>query len=206
MGAPFGEGELGHRLTQCGLPVCQVSSWSVQPFGHSARTLQADRQDSTDRQRSDSVGRNVLQTVAQIVNYQLYFVFVLNVVLEIWAASPSYNCTRLISTARLQCACVMTGALLCCFHCALLVGGAVRLSSVGVRRRRSGTLGLAACRHCSRRRQRPFASLWRRPLHCHRPRGLPAWRPIPAGNLHLACYVAACIFRTIHKQLVVKIF
>ena len=45
------EGELGPPLTQCsqgrGLPASQVSSWSVQPFGHSARTLQADR---TDRQ------------------------------------------------------------------------------------------------------------------------------------------------------------
>jgi len=33
-----GEGELGPHLTQCrlgrGLPLCQVASWSVQPFGH----------------------------------------------------------------------------------------------------------------------------------------------------------------------------
>jgi len=69
--APLGQGELGPHLTQCGqrrnLPACQVSSWSVQPFGHSARTSQ------TDRQRSDSIGRTVLQTVAQklttITNY-----------------------------------------------------------------------------------------------------------------------------------------
>ena len=48
---PLGEGELGPHLTQYGqgrgLPACQVSSWSVQPFGHSAPTLQTDR---TDRQ------------------------------------------------------------------------------------------------------------------------------------------------------------
>jgi len=53
--APLGEGELGPHLTQCGqgrgLPACQVSSWSFQPFGHSARTSQTDRQDrqTTDR-------------------------------------------------------------------------------------------------------------------------------------------------------------
>jgi len=50
--APLGEGELGPHLTQCGqcrgLPACQVSSWSVHPFGHSARTLHTDRQDRTD--------------------------------------------------------------------------------------------------------------------------------------------------------------
>jgi len=68
--APLGEGELGPRLTQCGqgwgLPARQASSWSVQPFGHSARTSQTDRQTGqTDRQRTDSIGRTVLQTVAQ---------------------------------------------------------------------------------------------------------------------------------------------
>jgi len=68
LGAPplFGQGALGPHLTQCGrgLPACQVSSWSVQPFGHSKpqRHRQTDR---TDRQRSDSIGRTVLQTVAQ---------------------------------------------------------------------------------------------------------------------------------------------
>jgi len=49
---PLWGGELGPHLTQCGegrgLPACQVSSWSAQPFGHSARTLQTDRQ-TTDR-------------------------------------------------------------------------------------------------------------------------------------------------------------
>jgi len=45
--APFGEGTWLH-LTQCsrGLPPCQVSSWSIQPFGHNtptSQTLQTDR-------------------------------------------------------------------------------------------------------------------------------------------------------------------
>jgi len=48
---PFGGGGAGSHLTQCGqgrgLPACQVSSWSVQPFGHNTPTLQTDR---TDRQ------------------------------------------------------------------------------------------------------------------------------------------------------------
>ena len=61
-------GELGPRLTQCGqgrgLPACQVSSWCVQAFGHSARTSQTDRQADRSGRRSDSVGRTVLQTVA----------------------------------------------------------------------------------------------------------------------------------------------
>jgi len=40
--APFREGELGPNLTQSGLvrglPPCQVSSWSIQPFGHNTPT------------------------------------------------------------------------------------------------------------------------------------------------------------------------
>jgi len=48
---PFWGGDLGPHLTHCGqgrgLPAYQVSPWSVQPFGHSALTLQTDRQ--TDR-------------------------------------------------------------------------------------------------------------------------------------------------------------
>jgi len=40
---------------------CQVSSRSVQPFGHNTPTLLTGQ----DRQRSDSIGRTVLQTVAQ---------------------------------------------------------------------------------------------------------------------------------------------
>jgi len=48
----FVRGELGPHLTQCrlgrGLLKCQVSSSSVQPFGHNTPTLQTDRQDRTD--------------------------------------------------------------------------------------------------------------------------------------------------------------
>ena len=49
---PLGEGELGPYLTQYGhdrgLPASQVSSWSVQPFGHSAPMSQTDRTDRQD--------------------------------------------------------------------------------------------------------------------------------------------------------------
>jgi len=68
---PFGEGELGPHLTQCGhgwgLPGCQVSSWSIQPFGHNTPTSTTAQtgQDRTDRQRSDSIEPTVLQTGAQ---------------------------------------------------------------------------------------------------------------------------------------------
>jgi len=62
---PWGE-QLGPHLTRCrlgqGLPLYQVASWSTQPFGHNTPTLQTDRK---DRQRSDSIGRTVLQTVAR---------------------------------------------------------------------------------------------------------------------------------------------
>jgi len=68
----FGGGRARLHLTQCGqgrgLPGCQVSSWSIQPFGHNtptSQTGQTDRQDGTDRQRCDSIGQTVLQTVAQ---------------------------------------------------------------------------------------------------------------------------------------------
>ena len=54
---------LGPHLTQCGrgqgLPPCQVSSWSIQPLGHSTPTLQTDR----TGQRSNSIGLTVLQMV-----------------------------------------------------------------------------------------------------------------------------------------------
>jgi len=46
----FVEGELGPHLTQCGqgrgLSACQVSSWSIQPFGHNTPTLQIGQTDS----------------------------------------------------------------------------------------------------------------------------------------------------------------
>ena len=44
---------------------CQVSSRSIQPFGHNTPTSQTERQDRTDRQWSDSISRTVLQKVAQ---------------------------------------------------------------------------------------------------------------------------------------------
>ena len=63
--APLGEAELCPHLTQRGhgrgLPACQVSSWSVQPFGHNTPTPQTGQ----TGQRTDSIGRTVLQTVAQ---------------------------------------------------------------------------------------------------------------------------------------------
>jgi len=54
----------GPNLTQCdllgrGLPSYHVASGSIQPFGHNTPTLQ------TDRQRSYSIGRIVLEIVAQ---------------------------------------------------------------------------------------------------------------------------------------------
>jgi len=57
--APFGEGELGPHLTQCGqdrgLPARQVSSGSIQPFGHNTPTSQTDRTDrQTDRQNKQT--------------------------------------------------------------------------------------------------------------------------------------------------------
>ena len=70
--SPFGEGELGPHLTHRGqgrgLCACQVSSWSIQPFGHCTPTSETDRTDrQTDRQRFDSIGRTVLRTVAQLL-------------------------------------------------------------------------------------------------------------------------------------------
>jgi len=63
------EGKLGPHLTQCGrgqgLPPCQVSSWSIQPFDHNAPTSQTRQIDIQDRQRSDNTGRTVSQTVNQ---------------------------------------------------------------------------------------------------------------------------------------------
>jgi len=56
----FGEGELGPHLMQYGrvhgLPPCQVSSSSIEPFSHNTPTLQTG-------QRSDSVGQTVLEMV-----------------------------------------------------------------------------------------------------------------------------------------------
>jgi len=50
---PFGGGGAGSHLTQCGqgqsLPACQVSSRSVQPFGHNTQTLQTGQTERQDR-------------------------------------------------------------------------------------------------------------------------------------------------------------
>jgi len=64
---PFVEGvPFEHNLARAEAPARQVSSCSVKPFGHNTPTSQTDRTDrQIDRQRSDSIGRTVLQTVAQ---------------------------------------------------------------------------------------------------------------------------------------------
>jgi len=64
----FGAVELGPRLTQCGQGrglSFQVSSWSVQPFGHNTPKLETAGQTDRTGQWFDSIGRTVLQTVAQ---------------------------------------------------------------------------------------------------------------------------------------------
>jgi len=47
---PFGQAQLGPHLTQCGqgrgLPLCQVSAWSIQPFGRSTQTSQTGHTDN----------------------------------------------------------------------------------------------------------------------------------------------------------------
>ena len=75
---PFGEGKLGPHLTQCGqgrgLPGCQVSSYPSNRLGtiQNTPTLHTGQTDRTDIQRSDSIGRTVLQTVAQKLESQSY--------------------------------------------------------------------------------------------------------------------------------------
>jgi len=69
--APLGEGELGPHLTQCGRAEAYLlAKFRLDPSNRLAtvherhrQTGQTDRQ--TDRQRTDSIGRTVLQTVAQ---------------------------------------------------------------------------------------------------------------------------------------------
>ena len=77
--SPFGGRELGPHLTQCGqgrgLPACHVSSWSIQPFGHSAPTSQTG-QTGQDRQRSNSIGRTVLQRYTMKLQHVTSHVFV----------------------------------------------------------------------------------------------------------------------------------
>jgi len=67
--APLGKRELGPYVTQCGqgqgLPACQVSSWFIQPFGHSTPTSHTGQTYRTGQRESDSIGRTGLQMVAQ---------------------------------------------------------------------------------------------------------------------------------------------
>ena len=66
---PFEGGERCPHLTQCdrgwGLPACQVSPQSIQPFGHNTPTLQTEQGRQTDRQQYYRIGRTVLQTVSK---------------------------------------------------------------------------------------------------------------------------------------------
>ena len=65
--APFGGGEMGPHLTQSGqgqgLPPCQVSSF-IRPTVWPQYTNVTDRADRQTGQRSDRIGRTVLETVA----------------------------------------------------------------------------------------------------------------------------------------------
>jgi len=77
--APLGQGELGPHLTQSGrgrgLPLCQVSCWSILPFCHNTATSQTGQ---TDRQRTDRIGRTILQTVNQKWITKKYLSFILS--------------------------------------------------------------------------------------------------------------------------------
>ena len=98
---PFGGGELGPHLTKRGqgrgLPARQVSSWSVQPFGHSARTSQTDRltgqidrTDRTDRQTYNGF-TNGRRKIAQYMRDRF-------VTTEQWPSCPyiRLTCTRVV--------------------------------------------------------------------------------------------------------------
>jgi len=60
--APFRGGELDLRLTQCRLARVK---WRLDPSKRLATIHQRYKQTKQDRQRSHSIGRTVLQTVAQ---------------------------------------------------------------------------------------------------------------------------------------------
>jgi len=63
---PFGERELGPHLTQCGQAEAYLhAKFRLDPSNRLATVHECHRQDRTDRQRTDSIGRTVLQTVAQ---------------------------------------------------------------------------------------------------------------------------------------------
>ena len=70
--APLGEGDLGSHLTHNVARAkaymhanCQVLSCLIHPTVWPQYTNVTDRTGQTDRQQSDSIGRTVLQTVAQ---------------------------------------------------------------------------------------------------------------------------------------------
>jgi len=67
--APVGEGELGAHLTQCGQAEAYLrAKFRLDPSNRLATVHERYRQDRQDRQRTDSIWRNVLQTVAQKLN------------------------------------------------------------------------------------------------------------------------------------------
>ena len=55
--APLGRGSWVQCDRGRGLPPCQVSPWSIQPFGHNIQRRR--HTDRTGRQRTDSIGRTV---------------------------------------------------------------------------------------------------------------------------------------------------
>jgi len=61
----LGGGELGTDLTQCGRSQDLPSFILIRPTIWPQYTNVTDREDSTDRQRSDRIGQTTLQTVAQ---------------------------------------------------------------------------------------------------------------------------------------------
>jgi len=96
---PFGDGELCPHLTQYGqswgLPPCQVSSWLIKLFGYNTLTSQTGQ---TDRQRSDSTGRSVLQTVAQKPNMWQSFFFK-----KLIKTNQQYKCCNHNNTTATAC-------------------------------------------------------------------------------------------------------
>jgi len=63
---PLSVGELGPHLTQCGLGEAYLhTKWHLDASNRLAIVHQRHRQTDRQTQRSDSIGRTVLQTVAQ---------------------------------------------------------------------------------------------------------------------------------------------
>jgi len=79
--APLGRGSWvpSNTMWRRGLRACQVSFWSIQPFGHNTPTLQTGQtewqiwqtgQDTKDRQRSDSIGRPNTDLMCNLHSYE----------------------------------------------------------------------------------------------------------------------------------------